>query len=191
VHDGRHFIGASFVHRPRPFELKIFDVGRVDLFERAEAPTLVIAPEHEPVAIRRFTQHRLGDWRVGRYLSGDGKAAAQRWHCLAARNESRRHLAAGDMADLHRCLSSEWRAARGGPIGFEEKCHNVLIRLIAQASALTQRHGGMEIFVQIPCRTVPPRLEKIPSRKGRSLTAASQILLMTAGASSRVFAVAL
>jgi hypothetical protein len=49
----------------------------------------------------------------------------------------------------------------------------------------------MEIVIQFPSRTLTPRLEKIPSRKGRSLTAASQILLMTAGASSRVFAVAL
>ena len=136
MHDGRHFIGAALIHRPGPFELQIFDVGGVDLLERAEAPTLVIAAEHEPVAIRRMMQHRLGDRRVGRYLSGDGEAAAKRWQCLAPRNKSRRQLAVGDIADLHLCLRGERFAARGGPVGFEEKGHNVLIGLVAQASAL-------------------------------------------------------
>ena len=59
---------ASFVHRPHPRELQSPDIGG-DFGQRAVAPRLVVPTDHQPVARRRISQHRIGDWNEVRHFS--------------------------------------------------------------------------------------------------------------------------
>ena len=46
---------------PRPDHAQVADVVAVDLVERAVAPAVQRPAPHQPVAVRRFLQHRVGD----------------------------------------------------------------------------------------------------------------------------------
>jgi hypothetical protein len=172
--DWGHFVGAPLVHRPSPFELQILDVVGVDLLQRAETPSLIVAAEHEPIAICGMFQHGVGNRPVGRYLPGDAETAligrSRRRVCQCP--ELSGELAVGDIADLHIGGAGERLAARRRAIGFEQESHDVLIGLVAEAAALAQWHGCMEIVVEFSRRTIAPGLEKISIGKGGRFAAA-------------------
>ena len=60
VHDRMRLVRAAFSHRPHPRELEIRGVLRGDLFQRAVAPPMIVAAEHQPVAGIRLPQHLVG-----------------------------------------------------------------------------------------------------------------------------------
>ncbi len=87
VHERHRLVRAGIVHRPAPGQAQLLDVVFLDLFERAVAPRLVVAPRHQPVAGRRIAQHRIGHRHVVLHLALHRMAA----RCLARRRDAARH----------------------------------------------------------------------------------------------------
>src|SRR5450631_2405541 len=48
----RRLVCATFIHRPNPLKLERFDVVAINLTERTVAPAGIVAPAHEPIAVR-------------------------------------------------------------------------------------------------------------------------------------------
>src|SRR5438445_2712768 len=97
VHDAvvdkwRSFLSAGVVHRPGPGELKLLDVPRVDLIERAVPPGVVGAPPVEPIARSGVAQHGLGYRAEILHLCREPKARQQNADGNR-KNESPRHRA--------------------------------------------------------------------------------------------------
>ncbi len=68
-------LGDAGVHGP--YRPQLVDIARVDLIERAIAPAVVSAAEHQPVAVFGRNQTLVGHRRVIRYPLRDGKAGQQ------------------------------------------------------------------------------------------------------------------
>ena len=64
VHDRRRLIGAAIVHGPDPIQAQIFDVAGGDRLQRAVAVSLIVAPDHQPIAGIGMAQHLIGDRHV-------------------------------------------------------------------------------------------------------------------------------
>ena len=64
VNGGSRFVSVDRAGRERPHRSQPGDVGRRDLAERTVAPPVVGTAIHQPVAVLRLAQPRLGDRRV-------------------------------------------------------------------------------------------------------------------------------
>src|SRR5262249_49152768 len=68
-----------------PGELQVLHIRACDFVERAVAPSLIVAANHQPVAGIRIAKHRVGDRREVLHFAGNSHTA---WRCGAATESS-------------------------------------------------------------------------------------------------------
>ena len=193
VDDRRRRVPAALVHRPHPGQLQLPDVGPIDLREGAVAPRLVVAPDHQPVAVVRVPQHRVGDRPVVGDRPRQGDAARRRRRGRGRPRRRRRQHAVlrpgggrgrrgrdrpdGDGGGLRQGAAARRRAVR-----LQQVRHHVEVRLVGEGAPLPRRHRNADAGEEITRAQVRPEPQEALSRERRGLEAALQILLVTRGA---------
>ena len=174
VDDRRRLIGAAARSWPTPTPVADPSRCRLDLRQRAVAPGLIVAADHQPVAGIGIAQHLVGDRHVVFHFAGDREAAA----CGAARRSWRARLrtaygrmAGSDGADV--LIGSGGKGLRSGgrSIGFEKIGGDLEIGLWSKPSGIAG--GGMVDWIRARRSAVDRAaqwLKKLPPAKaGASL----------------------
>ncbi len=139
-----------------------------------------------------MAQHLVSDRAVVLHLAGDGKALAR---SSAGRHglvrvgglgqpfpQRRRHLSVGHRSDPNRGRGRQRAAAGGRSVGLEEEGHNVRVGLLAQASLIRGRHGGLDVAHEIGGGARSPGIHEVAASQRRSLIAAAEVREMAARA---------
>ena len=116
VDDRRRLVTVGHAGREHPHRLQPRDVVRRDLIERAVAPAVVGAPDHQPVAVLRLLQPLGGD---GRVVLQD-RRKRRRWrrlrdYCARGQNHDQRDQL------LHCASSLVGRPFQGRRVGAPER----------------------------------------------------------------------
>ena len=204
VHERVGLVGAAFVHRPRPRQAQVLDVGAGDFGERAVAPRLVIAAGHQPVAGRRRAQHLVGDRHVVRHLALHAVSARRRGSlrpraglCPCARGagggaaRSRIDHAGGCHTGRHRTNDGARRRcerlrARCRAVGGEQIGGDVQVIFRAERASRPRRHRALDGLEQLRGRLPAPGVHEVRAGERRGFVTALEIGQVTARATRAV-----
>ena len=209
VHDRRRRVPAALAHRPHPGQLQLAGVEPVDVRQRAVVPRLVIAPDHQPVAVVRIAQHRVGDGPIVLDRAGHGDAARlgrggrrrrrrPRYRRATASRLRTRGRAAARRAAVRlrdgrgrrvdggadgngRGLGQRRNACRGA-VRLQQIGHDVQVRLVGEGTRLPRRHRAADADEQIARTQIPPELQEALAGELRRLEGALQVGLVADGA---------
>ena len=199
MHDGRRLVGARIVHRPLPDELEMLNVVAVDLIQRAVAPALVVAAEHQPVTRRRVLEHFERHWNIVLHFTVNGHpskiaecAATSAAACAGARSEHHGRVppptgstcvritasTASAAATARSTPDSAERCGRVGRqcVGSRRSAHSlqdvgddVERRFIAERPRSGRRHAVHDVVEQIGDRSRSPEGDEIHARDRRRI----------------------
>ena len=193
-------VRAAFRHRPHPRQLQIADVGAGDLLQRAVAPAVIVAAEHQPIAGIGFPQHLVGDRDEVLDPAGDRQPFAERRRGGARIAASAASLSGGRRRGRLRrgtggCGPRAKRRAerdgglrrqrlRPGPraVRLQQVGDDIDHRVGARAAGIGRRHRRHQIRVQFGDRLVAPLVQKVRAGQLRRLERPLEVGAMAAGA---------
>jgi hypothetical protein len=199
VHERMRLVRAAFRHRPHPRQLQIADVGAGDLLQRAVAPAVIVAAEHQPVAGIGLPQHLVADRDEVLDAAGDRQPLAERRRggtritaaatsLSGGRGRGRRRRGTGGGPRAKRRAEGDgslWRQRlRPGPraVRLQQVGDDIGHRVGARAAGIGRRHRRHQIRVQFGNRLVAPLVQKVRAGQLRRLERPLEVGAMTARA---------
>ena len=175
---------------------------RGDLGERAVAPGLVVAADHEPVAGIGMQQHLVGDRHVVLDFAGNGDASWSGGTCRSASSgwasrlgsATRGASAAGstrgrrrggatrcDGTDHDVCVRRQRLSSGRRAIGLEDERGDCRVSVGSERARATRRHSGLDQREKFASRTAAPRVHEVATCEWRSFIASGEIGQVASG----------